>query len=106
MVATDGFNFNQIANSKTLRKAMKSDGHDLPKCHTRVRQLFMKQFGKTKEEVKNKILKYVKDGLRFAVSFDDPKCESLINRFYFYEGKMRNSFFIIFQKENGSTLST
>ena len=61
MVATDGFNFNQIANSKTLRKAMKSDGHDLPKCHTRVRQLFMKQFGKTKVEVKNKILKYVKD---------------------------------------------
>ena len=71
MVATDGFNFNQIANSKTLRKAMKADGHEIPKSHTRVRQLFMKQFEKTKEEVKNKILKYVKDGLRFAVSFDE-----------------------------------
>ena len=71
MVATDGFNFNQIANSKTLRKAMKADGHDLPKSHTRVRQLFMKQFEKSKDEIKNKILKYVKDGLRFAVSFDE-----------------------------------
>ena len=29
MVATDGFNFNQIANSQTLRKAMKADGHDI-----------------------------------------------------------------------------
>ena len=71
MVATDGFNFNQIANSQTLRKAMKADGHDIPRSHTRVRELFMKQFEKSKDEIKNKILKYVKDGLRFAVSFDE-----------------------------------
>ena len=31
----------------------------------------MKQFEKSKDEIKNKILKYVKDGLRFAVSFDE-----------------------------------
>ena len=71
MVATDGFNFNQISTSKTLRKAMKADGYDLPKCHSHVKKLFMKQFYKSKLEIKNKILQYVKDGLRFAVSFDE-----------------------------------
>ena len=50
---------------------MKADGHDIPRSHTRVRELFMKQFEKSKDEIKTKILQYVKDGLRFAVSFDE-----------------------------------
>ena len=44
LVAVDGLAFNQIANSKLLRRAFAADGYSLQSIRDYVKKVFMKQF--------------------------------------------------------------
>ena len=80
LVAIDGLTFNQICNSSFIAKGFRQDGYCLLKSPNTIRELFFKEYRKSLETLKAKILQLKSDGSRFSVSFDEST--SVRNRRY------------------------
>ena len=82
LVAEDGLNFKQIAESKGIREAFKTQGYDIPKHHTTVRELFMKEYANVKNKKIEELKSRVESGERFSLAVDE--ASGVRNRRYEY----------------------
>lgn len=80
LVAVDGLTFNQLAKSVVIRRALKSDGYNLPKSRATITKIFMEERAKVKENLKNKLKALKESGQRFSLSLDEST--SVRNRRY------------------------
>ena len=71
LVLLDGFTFNQIANSKILRRCLQLDGYEVPQSAQTVRDIFIKEYRKNFSLVKNSIALQKSRGKRFSISLDE-----------------------------------
>ena len=71
LVAVDKIAFRTISQSKGIQRAFRSDGFQLPKRATDVKDKFMKESKKVQEKVTEKIATLFAAGERCSISFDE-----------------------------------
>ena len=68
LIASDGLNFRQIANSYTIQRVLKKAGQNLPKIRTNVRRIFLEEYKLVRNAAIAKIQHQLDSGNCFSVS--------------------------------------
>lgn len=71
MIALDGLTFRVFTTSVDLRRALASDGYNIPKSPNTIRKIVMEFAEKVREQEKNEIVQLLEKGDRFNISHDE-----------------------------------
>ena len=71
LCAEDLLSFHVIATSKTIKKAFKSDGYQLPENHATVKKYLLCFYEEIKEKIMQEIACLIQNGRRLSMSLDE-----------------------------------